>query len=122
MRDMIVDSSNDATGLVVDVLTGTTSGPELPPNLKPGSLSAILSTATSNLWAGLRWKRLTSTKTWGDGLWARTNVLGELMENRNMLTTCHGAVVAHSIVGGVAVSRARSQSDDGVNQTRNFLT
>src|SRR4051812_171925 len=29
MKDMIVDSSNDATGYVVDVLTGTTSGPEL---------------------------------------------------------------------------------------------
>lgn len=31
VRDMIVDSSNDATSLVVDVLTGTTSGPDLPP-------------------------------------------------------------------------------------------
>ena len=31
MRDMIVDSSNDATSLIVDSLTGTTSGPELPP-------------------------------------------------------------------------------------------
>lgn len=31
IRDMIVDSSNDATSLVIDVLTGTTSGPELPP-------------------------------------------------------------------------------------------
>ena len=31
IRDMIIDSSNDATSLVVDVLTGTTSGPELPP-------------------------------------------------------------------------------------------
>ena len=29
LRDMIADSSNDATGLVVDLLTGTTSGPEL---------------------------------------------------------------------------------------------
>ena len=29
LRDMIVDSSNDATGYVLDVLTGTTSGPEL---------------------------------------------------------------------------------------------
>ena len=29
MRDMIADSSNDATGLVVDLLTGTTSGPAL---------------------------------------------------------------------------------------------
>ncbi len=31
MRDMVVDSSNEATHYVVDLLTGTTSGPELPP-------------------------------------------------------------------------------------------
>ena len=30
MKDMIVDSLNEATGLVVDSLTDTTSGPELP--------------------------------------------------------------------------------------------
>ena len=30
IQDMIVDSSNDATGLVVDTLSGTTGGPELP--------------------------------------------------------------------------------------------
>ena len=29
LRDMIADSSNDATGLIVDLLTGTTSGPAL---------------------------------------------------------------------------------------------
>jgi hypothetical protein len=29
IRDMIVDSSNDATSLVVDILSGTTSGPDL---------------------------------------------------------------------------------------------
>lgn len=32
MRDMIVDSSNEATHYVLDVLTGTTSGPELTPD------------------------------------------------------------------------------------------
>ncbi|MGO8926372.1 MAG: serine hydrolase [Limisphaerales bacterium] len=31
MRDMIVDSLNEATGYLVDSLTGTTSGPELTP-------------------------------------------------------------------------------------------
>lgn len=31
MRDMIVDSGNESTGYLIDVLTGTTSGPELPP-------------------------------------------------------------------------------------------
>ena len=30
MHDMIVDSSNDATAYIVDLLTGTTAGPELP--------------------------------------------------------------------------------------------
>ena len=48
IRDMIVDSSNDATSLVVDVLTGT-SGPELPSRpLKPGNSSEISSTVTFN--------------------------------------------------------------------------
>lgn len=32
MRDMIVDSYNEATSLIVDSLTDTTSGPELPPS------------------------------------------------------------------------------------------
>ena len=31
LRDMIVDSGNEATGYVLDALTDTTSGPELPP-------------------------------------------------------------------------------------------
>ncbi|KXK07432.1 MAG: hypothetical protein UZ17_ACD001000089, partial [Acidobacteria bacterium OLB17] len=30
LRDMIVDSSNEATQYILDVLTGTSSGPELP--------------------------------------------------------------------------------------------
>jgi hypothetical protein len=32
LRDMIVDSSNEATHYVLDLLTGTTSGPELTPD------------------------------------------------------------------------------------------
>lgn len=32
LRDMVVDSSNDATALVVDTLTDTTGGPDLPPD------------------------------------------------------------------------------------------
>ena len=50
IRDMIVDSSNDATSLVVDVLSGTTADQNchrVP--LQLGSPSAILSIATSNL-------------------------------------------------------------------------
>ncbi|MDY7013315.1 MAG: serine hydrolase, partial [Cyanobacteriota bacterium] len=36
--------------------------------------------------------------------------VGELMENRNMLTTDATAKLLHGIVGGVAVSSARSQA------------
>ncbi|HBE16508.1 MAG TPA: serine hydrolase, partial [Cyanobacteria bacterium UBA11367] len=49
-------------------------------------------------------------KTWCDGAYGRERAfLGELMENRNMLTTNATARLLHSIVGGVAVSSARSQ-------------
>ncbi|WP_208345017.1 serine hydrolase, partial [Aetokthonos hydrillicola] len=36
--------------------------------------------------------------------------VGELLENRNMLTTNATARLLHSIIGGVAVSSARSQT------------
>ena len=29
LKDMIVDSSNDATSLIVDIISGTSSGPQL---------------------------------------------------------------------------------------------
>jgi hypothetical protein len=50
-------------------------------------------------------------KTWCDGPYGRERAfLGELMDNRNMLTTNATARLLHSIVGGVAVSSARSQT------------
>jgi len=67
---MIVDSSNDATGLVVDVLTGTTSGPELP----PGPFETWKSQRNIiNRYFQLGWAEMETIninqKTWGDGLW-----------------------------------------------------
>lgn len=113
MRDMIVDSSNDATGLVVDVLTGTTSGPELPPG--PFETWKSQRNIINRYFQSLGWAEMEminiNQKTWGDGPYGRERMfLGELMENRNMLTTNATARLLHSIVGGVAVSRARSQA------------
>ncbi len=49
-------------------------------------------------------------KTWGDGPYGRERAFyGELLENRNMLTTNAIARLLHAIVGGVAVSATRSQ-------------
>jgi hypothetical protein len=113
IRDMIVDSSNDATGLVVDVLTGTTSGPELP----PGPLETWQSqrNIVNRYLQTLQWPELetinVNQKTWCDGPYGRERLfLGNTYENRNLLTTEATARLLHSIVGGVAVTGARSQA------------
>lgn len=113
IKDMIVDSSNDATSLVVDFLTGTTSGPEIPP--EPFETWKLQRNIVNRYFQSLGWSELESInvnqKTWGDGPYGRERVfLGELMENRNMLTTNATARLLHSIVGGVAVSSQRSQA------------
>ncbi len=113
VRDMIVDSSNDATSLVVDLLTGTTSGPELPSG--PFETWQQQRNLVNRYYQSLGWVELESInvnqKTWCDGPYGRERAfLGELMDNRNMLTTDATARLLHGIVGGVAVSAARSQA------------
>lgn len=112
LRDMIVDSSNDATSLVVDVLSGTTSGPELPAG--PFQTWQFQRNIVNRYLQSLQWPELATInvnqKPWGDGPYGRERVfLGELYENRNMLTTNATARLLHSIVGGVSVSAERSQ-------------
>jgi hypothetical protein len=113
LRDMIVDSSNDATGLVVDALTGTTSGPELPPG--PFETWKSQRNLVNRYFQSLQWSELATInvnqKTWCDGPYGRERIfLGAAYENRNMLTTEATARLLHSIVGGVSVTGARSQT------------
>jgi beta-lactamase class A len=117
VRDTIVDSSNDATSLVVDVLTGTTSGPELPPG--PFETWKQQRNIVNRYFQSLNWPELENIninqKTWCDGPYGRERAfLGELMENRNMLTTNAAARLLHSIIGGVAVSAKASQEMMGL--------
>lgn len=112
IKDMIVDSSNDATSLVIDVLTGTTSGPELP--AAPFETWQAQRNIVNRYYQSLGWAELqtinVNQKTWCDGAYGRERLfLGEHYENRNMLTTDATARLLHSIVGGVAVSPQRSQ-------------
>ena len=112
IKDMIVDSSNDATSLVVDVLTGTTSGPEL--SIGPFTTWQHQRNIVNRYFQSLGWEELkninVNQKTWSDGPYGREKAfLGELMENRNMLTTNSVARLLHSIIGGVAVSSQASQ-------------
>lgn len=113
IRDMIVDSSNDATSLVVDVLTGTTSGPELPPG--PFETWQYQRNIVNRYYQSLNWLELeninVNQKTWCDGAYGRENAfVGEQRQNRNKLTTNATARLLHTIVGGIAVSSVRSQA------------
>jgi hypothetical protein len=113
LHDMIVDSSNDATSLVIDVLTGTTSGPELPAG--PFTTWQYQRNIINRFFQSLQWPELEAVnlnqKTWCDGPYGRERAfLGELYENRNRLTTNAVARLVHGIAGGVAVSAARSQA------------
>ncbi|KAM3115308.1 serine hydrolase [Phormidesmis sp. 146-33] len=113
IADMIIDSSNDATSLVVDVLTGTTSGPEIPS--APFETWKQQRNIVNRYFQSIGWPDLATVnmnqKTWCDGAYGRERAfLGEAYENRNMLTTNASARLLHSIIGGVTVSAARSQS------------
>ncbi|MGF1515755.1 MAG: serine hydrolase [Elainellaceae cyanobacterium] len=117
VTDMIVASSNDATGLVVDTLTGTSSGPELPAG--PFETWRQQRNLVNRYFQSLGWDELDTVnlnqKTWCDGPYGRERAfLGAALENRNMLTTDATARLLHSIMGGVAVSAQRSQAMMGL--------
>ena len=113
LRDMIVDSSNDATSLIVDIISGTTSGPLLSPG--PFETWKYQRNIINRYYQSLGWEEMQAInvcqKTWGDGPYGRERAFyGEMFENRNMVTTDATARLLHSIVGGIAVSSMRSQS------------
>ncbi len=107
LAEMIRDSSNDATGLVVDLLTGTTSGPRLP-----AEAMAIWHSQRQlvNQWLqGLGWPELEGwnarQKTWGDGPQGRERAsYGSAGENRNRLSTDGVARLLHAVIGSAIVS------------------
>ena len=108
MHDMIVDSSNDATHYIVDLLTGTTSGPELP--------EAELATwferrnAVNRHFEALGYTGINANKKpWGDGPYGRESQAIRLFEpKRNMLTTDATARIVTEIATGACVNARRS--------------
>lgn len=110
--DMMVRGSHDATSYIVDVLSGTTSGPELPSG--PMATWEHQRNIVNRYFRQLGWPELRSLnlnqKTWCDRPYGREQAfLGSALENRNLLSTEATARLLHSIVGGVSVSSVRSQ-------------
>ena len=106
LHDMIVDSSNDATHFVVDMLTGTTGGPEL-------GEAALHDWLDKRNWmnryfAALGYDKINvNQKTWCEGPYGRERQgLGPDFENRNKLTTDAIARLWYEIVTGRAASPA----------------
>ncbi|MEL6553669.1 MAG: serine hydrolase [Cyanobacteria bacterium J06621_11] len=112
LTDMMVGTNHDAASYVVDVLSGTMSGPSLPPG--PSDTWASQRNIVNRYFVQLGWPELRSInvnqKTWHSCPYGREHdFLGKALENQNQLTTEATARLLHSIVGGVSVSRERSQ-------------
>jgi beta-lactamase class A len=108
MRDMIVDSYNEATSYVVDAITDTTSGPELPPdelaqwNAQRGAVTRYFaSLGYANVYA--------QRKPWGEGPYGREKQdMDAHPAARNYLSTNDTARLLVELAQGRCVSPARS--------------
>ena len=108
MQDMIVLSYNEATHYVMDVITGTSSGQELPPEeMKDWEWKR---NAINRYFAQRGFTNINANqKPWGEGPYGRERVfVGEKYTNRNMLTTDATARLMTEIALGKAVSARRS--------------
>jgi beta-lactamase class A len=108
MSDMIVHSYNEATHYVVDLLTGTTSGPEL----SEGEIQAWFDrrNAVNRHFTSLGYANINANKKpWCEGPYGRETQAIKLFEpKRNMLTTDATARLLTDIVTGKSVSAKRS--------------
>jgi beta-lactamase class A len=108
VRDMIVDSSNEATQYVVDVLTHTTGGFELSP--KEMEEWQYMRNSVNRYYASLGYTNINvNQKTFCEDAYGREKVSrGPNGENRNKLTTEATARLLSEIVAGSAVNQAHS--------------
>lgn len=108
MKDMIVDSYNEATGFVLDMLTGTTSGPELA----PAEFTAWFEkrNAVNRYFTSLGYQNVNANrKTWCEGPYGREKQLFNQPppDHRNWLNTDATARLFTEIVTGRAVTPER---------------
>ena len=109
LRDMIVDSSNEATQYVVDVITQTTGGYELPPKEMEewqNKRNAVNRYFTSMGYTNIN----VNQKTFCEDAYGREKVSrGPNGENRNKLTTDATARLLMEIVTGKVATPVRTK-------------
>lgn len=108
LKDMIVDSSNEATQYVLDVITHTTGGYELPP--KEMEKWQYQRNAVNRYFTSLGYTNINvNQKTFCEDAYGRESVSrGPNGANRNKLTTDATARLMMEIVTGKAITVQRS--------------
>src|ERR1700690_1211833 len=108
---MIGQSSNDATSHIVDLLTGTTGGPDLPPVafrrwlMRRRAINRYFASWGCPEFAGIN----LTQKTWSEAPYGRERQSRfDVPKNRNLLTTDAVARLLLAIERGEAVNRRRS--------------
>ena len=112
LNEMIVNSNNDATSYILDLLTGTTSGPSLN---KPSYEAWKIQRQLINSWLKeLQWPEIKnwncSQKTWNEGPFGREkDFYGKNNENRNSMTTDGSARIFESLMTHKMLPRSPSE-------------
>lgn len=107
LKDMIVDSSNDATHYMFDALTGASGGAELSPEeLK---IFAYKRNAVNRFFESLGYKNINvNQKTYCEDIYGRERQFWDGGKQRNMLTTNATARLLAEIALGKMVNAKRS--------------
>lgn len=109
LRDMIVDSGNDATSYVVDRITGTTSGPELQGRAWRRFVDRR--NLMNRYFHALGYDISANGKTWCEGVYGREKqILGKNRQNRNRVTSDAVAALMLWIARRQAVSPSASEA------------
>ncbi len=113
LHEMIANSNNDATSYILDVLTGTTSGPSLnESNFQEWKIQRHL---INNWLNDLRWPEIKnwncSQKTWNEGPFGRErDFYGKKNEYRNSMTTDGIARIFESLMTLEMLSKSESEN------------
>jgi hypothetical protein len=112
LADAIVNMSYDASNYIIDLLSGTTSGPEISdgPFATWQYQRQIVNRYFHNLGIAAYKPINVCQKLWRHGPYGRERTFhGDLLANRNMLTTNATAHLLYGIITGITISQARSQ-------------
>jgi beta-lactamase class A len=115
VKDMITVSSNDATGFVVDAITGTTSGPEL--SGREWERWKEKRNAVNRFFAARGYRDLNANqKTFCEDAYGREQAFRDGTRNRNRMTTDEAARLFKEILRGEIVG------EGGTNEMLGLLS